>query len=156
MAWAASFALGIVTVGWVFQSWLAGSTSTEHLAAERLIAIDAEAARLRAMSESLALEADWRAAVARRVATLRQLESRLDAFQQESAAPDPIAEAHRLIDQASLIMVTQADRMDREFGLTKSSARAFARAIELFPGALGATYARHRLKTLEHAIGDLL
>lgn len=156
VALVASVGVGLLAVGWVFQSWQGGSTSTQQLTAELPTATNSRVDRLRALVDALALEADSRAAVARRVTTLRQSQIRQASYQQELNAPDPIAEVRRLIDQASLIMVTQADRMHREFGLTESSARRYARTIELFPRAVGAAYARHKLKEMPNSNGDLL
>ncbi len=68
----------------------------------------------------------------------------------QSLTRNPIADALRLAEEASLIMVVQADRMDRELGLRRSSILAYRRTVELFPNSPYADVAKSRLDALQN------
>ena len=113
-------------------------------------------ARLRAEIARLGAEADAAAALAKRMSDLKQRHARLGALRRKLRQPDPLEQARREVGRTPFIIVYQADRMYRELELHASAAKAYRRAIDLFPDSPWAQVARGRLSEMENSEGDLL
>jgi hypothetical protein len=151
-------ALLLATVTWTL--WPAGRSSTEHriadatsplpaLTAEEISRLRTEVASLRAQAEASTLA----------VETLRRVNrsrARMSELRTVRRSIDPAIAADCELERAAITIVQQADRMQREHGLTDGAREAYERVVRLFPETQAAAAAREKLVELKRKQGDLL
>lgn len=151
-------ALLLATVVWTLRP--AGRTALNYKVVDATSAVPAttaeEISRLRAEVASLRAQAE---ASTLAVETLRRVNLSRERMRELRAVRrtiDPAIAAACELERAAITLVQQADRMQREHGLTDAAREAYERAVRLFPETQAAAAAREKLNELERQQGDLL
>jgi hypothetical protein len=129
-------AMGIFA-GW--QAWRVHPLASPNFAAKPDIEkLEAEVAALRA-------EADWRAAMAGRLAGQQEKSWQLARLRRKLAEPDALQRVREQVEYAAFTMVYQADRLAANPDLRDSARQIYRDVLYDFPRTQGANTARERL-----------
>ena len=114
-------------------------------------------AALQAEIRRLDLEAETRMAIVDHMLRIERRQKRLSSLQRQLDRPDPQEQLHAQVERVAYILISQADRLDREEKSPHEAVEYYRRIVKLFPETRWARVAAHRLQEIETCSkGELL
>ena len=105
-------------------------------------------AAMQAEIRRLDIEVETRMAIVDHMLRIERRQKRLSSLLRQLDRPDPREQLHAQVERAAFILISQADRLDREEKSPHEAAEYYRRIVKLFPETRWARVAADRLQEI--------